>query len=49
MGLACEHDITVRFFRAYRPELDFVQSGIPPGAQVLDFLGPLGIAGAYPM
>ena len=44
MVLACERDLELRVHCA---ELDIPQSGVPPGAQLLDFLGPLGIAGAY--
>jgi hypothetical protein len=45
MVLACEPDLHGSFLSG-SIELDFAQSGIPQGAQLLDFLGPLGITGA---
>lgn len=46
MVLACERDLHVSF--SFGPvALNPRKSGIPPGAQLLDFLGPFGISGAY--
>ena len=46
MILACERDFA-RFVSFGYFALNQILSSIPPGAQLLDFLGPLAIAGAY--